>query len=690
MLIYDHNKKFLGIDSDDLKHLGFASAESLFEQCSDVADLFVKRPGYIHNFKNFEWIDFVLHAEAEDSKAIIHTAKSNFTCKLLIKPFYLNSEPSQSAYMVLLQNLKPLSAEEDAKVAHDIEMHPMPTPSASIAQTIPSPHMPLPDVSLPNFDDMPATELNEPDIFDVPEETDSFAMPDIKESVSESPFKLDLIDDDEAHSPFKMEVEAESEAENENDLNPFFKENEKTIESAVAPKQDETDAPNPVTPSRSNLPDIPMLGDRLSKKDHEYIDALTTDRDYVYNPEVAANELGLPVDLIEEFIGDFIQQSHDFHDELFEKVAAHDRESVQTLSHKLKGVAANLRIEDAFEVLAIINTSHDFEEIMANLKYYYHLVAKLEGDEEYLALENDDTQAKSSQEAAPEPANELEEESMNLFDKPVEKTLQEEVEKSEDDDIYDFDKTEKDVEPFDVPHKPPTFDDEEDDDIYDFDAISASLSEEDDDALTETPKEEEEELFELKQRDDEPFLVMEPQEEKTPEALPDRELLDIMDTSESLPVDSDETFKFDELADQFKALEEEASSKEEVVETEDETIQESTPEKELPEAVETVQEEILHYDVSMVSNELGLSEHLVKELIEDFKTDTLLHVDEISTAIASFDSATWQKLAHEYKGISDNLRLIEISDELQTLMRTNDAQKAKTALGRYRNYVNQL
>ncbi len=74
----------------------------------------------------------------------------------------------------------------------------------------------------------------------------------------------------------------------------------------------------------------------------------------------------------------------------------------------------------------------------------------------------------------------------------------------------------------------------------------------------------------------------------------------------------------------------------------------------------------------------------------DFKTDTLLHVDKISNAISSFDTTTWQELAKEYKGISDNLRLNEISTELQVLIQTSDAQKAKTALSRYRNYINQL
>jgi HPt (histidine-containing phosphotransfer) domain-containing protein len=475
-------------------------------------------------------------------------------------------------------------------------------------------------------------------------------MPDAQEDMSTSPFKLD---DDDMMPPLKTEPAFKTEPEiEESDFNPFAKE-------------DDVDPLGIKAVNRSNLPDIPMLGDQLSKRDQEYIDTLSTDKDYAYNPEVAANELGLPVDLIEEFIGDFIQQSHDFHDELFEKAAVQDRETIQTLSHKLKGVAANLRIEDAFEVLTIINTSHDFEEIKANLKYYYYLVAKLEGDEEYLTSLNEDTVEES-------------------HDQPEE----------EEKNIYDFDAPEEENEALDIPEKPPVFENEEiDDDIYDLDTKSEAQSQDNDVAQEETAKEEEEDLFELKQDDDEPYLIMDPEQEempKTSETLPDREFLDVVDTLDSTPVDSDEDFKFDAIADELKTLEEPSS---EEVSTDPDL---STPEIEIKnedidmQTPEVSEEETLHYNLAEASHELGLSEELVKNLVQDFKTDTLSHIDDISTAITSFDTTTWQRLANEYKGISDNLRLVEISNELQILIRTNDAQKAKAALSRYRNYVNQL
>jgi hypothetical protein len=105
---------------------------------------------------------------------------------------------------------------------------------------------------------------------------------------------------------------------------------------------------------------------------------------------------------------------------------------------------------------------------------------------------------------------------------------------------------------------------------------------------------------------------------------------------------------------------------------------------------EIPQDNILNFDIQTVAQELGIEEEFVNSLVKEFKHDALEHVDDISKAITSFDMSSWQEISKEFKGISDNLRLNEISKELQMLIKTNDAQKAKTALSRYSNYINQL
>jgi hypothetical protein len=62
----------------------------------------------------------------------------------------------------------------------------------------------------------------------------------------------------------------------------------------------------------------------------------------------------------------------------------------------------------------------------------------------------------------------------------------------------------------------------------------------------------------------------------------------------------------------------------------------------------------------------------------------------ILKAIKAFDTHTWRASAAKLKGISDNLRLSEISDELAILSITNDAQEAKKASARLISYLDQL
>jgi len=105
------------------------------------------------------------------------------------------------------------------------------------------------------------------------------------------------------------------------------------------------------------------------------------DNGYTYDPQVASDELGLPLDLIDEFIQDFIAQSKEFKEKIYVALDDGEFDQVKILSHKLKGVAANLRIEDAFDVLSIVNTSEDTNILKKNLDIFYKIIAKLSGEE---------------------------------------------------------------------------------------------------------------------------------------------------------------------------------------------------------------------------------------------------------------------------------------------------------------------
>lgn len=394
MIIYNQHKEFIGIDDDDLRLLGFTSLGKLLEQCNDIAELFVKKPGYIHDFKNFQWIDFVMHAHADISKAIIRTQQKEFTCDIVIKPFHLTQSPDSEAYAVYLQH----THSSDFSSAEETTGQPSTSTTSETYAAISeeSPLMehtePVLQNDMPDFSEETVLSETETPAFDTYDHAET-AYPDLKQPLD--------IDED------------------------IFLEEEILTPETVSPKK-------PEEKEKSSI-----AGEYYTPGEQPYIDNLKTATDYIFDPHVAAEELGLPVDLIEEFIRDFINQSHEFHDELFESAAKSDFDNVKTLSHKLKGVAANLRVEDAFEMLSIINNSHDQTEIEALLKSFYHTIDKLEGKEvPSAAASSTAAEPDISSEPAPEALPEEDIYSFDVLDTKPSETDQNLPSQAESNDLY--------------------------------------------------------------------------------------------------------------------------------------------------------------------------------------------------------------------------------------------------------------
>ncbi|NLC27894.1 MAG: hypothetical protein GX780_03880 [Campylobacteraceae bacterium] len=71
MILYDKECHLLGISKSILDFLGYEDIEEFKTYTNDVADLFQNRPGYIHRFKNFSWINYILHSGAPNKNAIL-------------------------------------------------------------------------------------------------------------------------------------------------------------------------------------------------------------------------------------------------------------------------------------------------------------------------------------------------------------------------------------------------------------------------------------------------------------------------------------------------------------------------------------------------------------------------------------------------------------------------------------------
>jgi HPt (histidine-containing phosphotransfer) domain-containing protein len=80
-----------------------------------------------------------------------------------------------------------------------------------------------------------------------------------------------------------------------------------------------------------------------------------------FSLHVAAEELSLPEDLVQEFVTDFANQGHEYLPVLIEAYEEKDLDKLQKTAHMLKGAASNLRVEAMVENLYELQFDNDIE-----------------------------------------------------------------------------------------------------------------------------------------------------------------------------------------------------------------------------------------------------------------------------------------------------------------------------------------
>jgi len=87
--------------------------------------------------------------------------------------------------------------------------------------------------------------------------------------------------------------------------------------------------------------------------------------------EEAANDLSLPVELIEEFVRDFIDQAHIETKKMLEAYENGDLDTIQKIGHLLKGASSNLRINALSDTLYKIQFCEDSSQLEGLIKDYW-------------------------------------------------------------------------------------------------------------------------------------------------------------------------------------------------------------------------------------------------------------------------------------------------------------------------------
>ena len=90
-----------------------------------------------------------------------------------------------------------------------------------------------------------------------------------------------------------------------------------------------------------------------------------------FQPENAARELSLPVELIEEFIQDFIEQARSETKKMLQAYEDGDLDAIRKIGHLLKGTSSNLRITNLSDTLYKIQFCEDSSKLEMLIKDYW-------------------------------------------------------------------------------------------------------------------------------------------------------------------------------------------------------------------------------------------------------------------------------------------------------------------------------
>ena len=85
----------------------------------------------------------------------------------------------------------------------------------------------------------------------------------------------------------------------------------------------------------------------------------------------AAEDLSLPIELIEEFVIDFLDQAHIETDRMLEAYENGDLDTIQKIGHLLKGTSSNLRINTLADTLYAIQFCEDSTQLEDLIKTYW-------------------------------------------------------------------------------------------------------------------------------------------------------------------------------------------------------------------------------------------------------------------------------------------------------------------------------
>ena len=350
MILYSKNGDFLGMGKDELSFLGYEDLDEFKSIHSDVADLFINKPGYIFKFKNFSWIDYALHSGAPKKSVIIKLKTGNeVEVAIKIKELFLyNPKENEELYYTI-------------EFANNISQNNTLTTGSDFVQTTP----------------ITTSETIE----EVPQEEEVFQ----EEPPKEISLEEDFIQEANEESPTpKLKIDnsifenSEEKIEPEMNLDDDFTENYEYTETPKLNIETEEESFEPI-------PDISLDYDN-SEETASIVD-IPADKDITQKEESidfdlvnCVEELGLDISLVGELITDYINKIDENIPTIQDAIENENEVLLKNSVYKLKGISDNLHMNQLSNRLENILEATEKVEKAEKLDKFKKMVEKFRGE----------------------------------------------------------------------------------------------------------------------------------------------------------------------------------------------------------------------------------------------------------------------------------------------------------------------
>jgi hypothetical protein len=376
MILYSKSGNFLGIGKDELSFLGYEDLDEFKSVCSDVADLFVNRPGYIFKFKNFSWIDYALHSGAPKKSVIIKLKTGNEVESIIkIKELFLYNPKENEELYYSIEFVNSLS--QNTTLQNDSAFI-QSTPAPQVPTSIKMDETPREEEVAQEQEIEAPKEISLEEDF-VQEETEDLSVnfnsiqeeekptPKLKidntvfEKEDETESTIDISDD------FTQDFESEEPPKLKIDITPEEESFEQTIDISSDYEEVKEDVPTFETPNEISFTSNIEIEDEQEE---------SVDFDLVQCVE----ELGLDISLVGELITDYMDKIDQSIPDIKTSIKDGDEALLKHSVYKLKGISDNLHMTQLSNKLGKILESTDEDTRMKELERFEKIVAKFRGE----------------------------------------------------------------------------------------------------------------------------------------------------------------------------------------------------------------------------------------------------------------------------------------------------------------------